>query len=82
MLTDAPFVCNRKKLWTTSILLVTILNGYGRRFFGDLNSIDYYNETCIKIWRTHTMLLKKRVSYIIGKCYFQMCYLVNMKREI
>ena len=48
MLTDAPFACNKKKLLTISILLVTILNGYGRRFSSDSNSIECCNQTCIK----------------------------------
>ena len=52
MLTDAPFVCNKKKLLTTFILLVIIQNGYGRRFSSDLNSIDYRNQTCTKNYVT------------------------------
>ena len=48
MLIDAPFACNKKKLLTISILLVTILNGYGRRFSSDSNSIECRNQTCIK----------------------------------
>ena len=73
MLTDAPFVCNKKKLLTTSILLVIIQNGYGRRFSSDLNSIDCRNDA---------MFLKKRATYTSGKGYFQMRYLVDVEGEM
>ena len=52
MLTDAHFACNKKKLLTIFILLVTIRNVYRRRFSSDSNSIECRNQTCIKNYAT------------------------------
>ena len=83
MLTDAPFVCNKKKLLTTSILLVIIQNGYGRRFSSDLNSIDCpATKLAPRTRRPYAMFLKKRASYTTGKGYFQMRYLVDVEGEM